>query len=142
MNGTLGMHSRRSRRGTTLVEAVAGTALLGSLLVSILIGASRLQAQAARAERRIEACRVADGLLKGWWAKRDEFPREARGTVPGHNGWRWRTRGSENESARALGGEIVALEIFAPEASSDRAATRIEVFLPEGDDERAGPDAG
>lgn len=142
MNGTLRTHSERSRRGATLVEAVAAAALLGSLLVSILIGASRLQAQAARAERRIEACRVADRLLEGWWAKRDAFPREARGAVPGHDGWRWRVQVSENESARALGGEIVALEVFAPKASGDRAATRIEVFLPEKDDERAGPDAG
>ncbi|MBE3070513.1 MAG: type II secretion system protein [Planctomycetes bacterium] len=129
------MPSQPSRRGVTLVEAVAGTAILGSLLVSILIGASRFQAQAGRAERRLEACRAADGLLETWWAKREEFPRSAQGAVPGRDGWSWRTRVVESEEARALGGEVVALEVFGPAGGAGEAAVRVELVVAVKDEE-------
>lgn len=133
---------RRSRRGITLVEAIAGSAILGSLLVAILLGAARLQAQAARAQRRIDACRVADRILEGWWAKRDEFPRRAEGSVAGRPGWTWRTQVVENESARALRGEVVALAVFGPDTREGEPVAQVAVFLPEKEDEgQVGPDA-
>lgn len=136
------MPLRQSRRGMTLVEAVAGTAILGSLLVSILIGASRFQVQAGRAERRLEACGVADGLLEAWWANIGGFPRTGRGSVAGRDGWSWRTTLVENAGARALGGEVVALEVFGPGGRTDEPAVRVELFLPEKKDEtQTGSDA-
>lgn len=145
------MPSGHSKRGITLVEAVAGTALLGSLLVAVLIASSRLQVQRARSEARLAACGVADGLLEGWWEERDEFPRRAEGPVPGRDGWRWRTEVVENGAAADLGGEVVALEVFAPGGSPGPAeggqplepAVRVELVLPEAEDaSKAGPDAG
>ena len=52
------------RHGVTLVEAVVGTALLGSLLVGILLADSRQRRQTWRGERRIKACAIADELLE------------------------------------------------------------------------------
>ena len=130
---------RRSRRGITLVEAVLGTALLGSLLVAILLGAARLQVQAARAERRVTACRIADELLEGWWVKPDDFPRRGSGRVASHEGWSWRTGTRRSDEARALGGEIVSLEVWAPAAAGDAVpAARVELLLPEKQDEDVG----
>jgi len=140
------MPSRPWTRGTTLVEAMAGTALLGTLLVTLLIAASRLGLQTARAERRIEACRIADRLLEGWWTmKRDEFPRNASGAVPGVQGWRWRTTEVSNGDAITLGGHVVAVDIFAPmeETGTPEPAVRVELVLPEKSDaSQTGPNAG
>lgn len=133
---------RRSTRGVTLVEAVLGTAILGSLLVSVLLAASRLHVQASRAESRIAACRVADGLLEAWWPKPDAFPRASEGAVAGSGGWSWRTRVVENAAARTVKAEVVALEIFAPGAGRETPAARVELLLPEKTDAgQSGPDA-
>ncbi len=71
----------RRRRGMTLIEAVVGTALLGSLLVGILTADSRQRRQTWRAERRIEACSIADEWLETWWPKRDRMPRSGGGPI-------------------------------------------------------------
>jgi hypothetical protein len=137
--------SRFSRCGVTLIEAVLGTAILGSLLVTILIGAGGLQAQMARADRRVDACRAADALLEQWWAKPEEFPRAASGKVQGRDGLSWRTRAVENPDARALKAEAVALEVFAPGQPGEKPLVSVEVLLPEKpereDAEGKGPDA-
>jgi hypothetical protein len=133
---------RRSTRGITLVEALLGTAILGSLLVSVLLAASRLHVQAARAEARITACRIADGLLEAWWPKPDAFPRRGQGAVAGREGWSWRTEVVENTAARTVKAEVVALEIFAAGADRGTPMARVEVMLPERSDAReAGVDA-
>jgi len=137
---------RPRKPGVTLVEAHLGTALLGSLLVSILVGVAGLQAQAVRAERRIEACRIADRLLASWWTRREQFPRRDEGRLETPAGWRWRTRVVPDASARALGGEVVALELFPPPRQGGRdpdPAVRVELVLPEKTDEpTTRPDAG
>ena len=122
---------RRSKRGLTLVEAALGAAILGTLLVALLAGASRMQGQSVRADRRINACRTADGLLEGWWEKPDAFPRSSSGTTEA--GWSWRTHVIENPQAAAMKGEVVAVEVFAPGqgGESSSPAARVEVMLPE-----------
>ena len=131
---------RRSARGTTLVEAVLGTALLASLLGSILLAASRLSVQATQADRRIAACRLADRLLEGWWEKPDMFPRRGEGRL--EDGWTWRIRAVPNDGASALRGEVVALEILAPDPRDGAAAARVELLVPEEEDEpQTGADA-
>ena len=126
-----GRCSRRWASGLTLVEAACAMALLGSLLVGILLAGARLARQQGRAERRIEAAGIADALLVGWWAKRDEFPRADAGAVPGRYGWRWRTQVVAGDDADAMNAEVVALEVFAPHATpEDAPAIRVEVLLP------------
>ena len=128
-----------SRRGATLIEALAGLAILGTLLVSVLLASGKMHRQRGRTAQRLEAVRVADRLLEGWWQKRDEFPRDGQGTVePGGDGraWSWRTTVVENEAARKLACEVVALEVFAPEAAAETPAgkapaCRVEVLLPQ-----------
>jgi len=125
--------SRPRKPGVTLVETLVGTALLGSLLVSILMGVSRLEAQAGRAERRVTACRIADRLLETWWANQEAFPRNARGRIRSPRGWQWRTQVVENESAQALDGEVVAVEVYGPpqERQGPDPDVRVELILPE-----------
>jgi len=112
-----------------LIEAVAGTAVLGVVLVSLVVTSSNMASQRRRAEGTITACRIADELLGQWWAKRSGMDRNAAGEVPGHDGWRWRTRTRQTPEADALAGEVIVLDIFPPESEGRPAAT-VEVLLP------------
>ena len=57
-----------ARNGLTLVEVVAGLALLATLLVTILLAFGAHAGQIRQAERRLEAIAVADELLREWSA--------------------------------------------------------------------------
>ena len=132
MSGKCGTSWKRSARGMTLIEAVAGTALLGTLLVTILVARAKLTAQGRRAELRIEACRLADELLESWWPDRRKIPRNGTGRIPGPGDWRWRTRVVDNRAAEEMDAEVIALEILAPgsEDGRDTPPVRVEILLP------------
>jgi hypothetical protein len=116
--------------GVTLVETLAASALLGTLLVGILLADGRLRHQAANAERRVEACAIADELLRTWWRKPDEFPRRDEGEVDGKPAWRWRTAPLENHDATQLGGEVIRLEVITTVDGRDASLCEVEVVLP------------
>lgn len=121
------------RGGLTLVEALAGTAILGTLLVGLLLASSRLAVQTRSAERRMEACRIAEMMLSLWWKEADKIPRDKSADVPGCSGWRWQTRVESNRDAKALGAEVVALEIYSTSQDDEVPAARVEILLPSAD---------
>jgi hypothetical protein len=98
--------------------------------VGILLADGRLRHQAANAERRVEACAIADQLLSTWWRKPDEFPRRDEGEVAGKPAWRWRTTPVENRDAAQLGGEMIRLEMETTRDGKDATLCSIEVVLP------------
>ncbi len=116
------------------MEAVAGIAILGAMLAAVLVATSRLRVQDARAARRIEACRIADGMLDELWKKPEDFPRKGAGSVPGSRDWQWRATVVPSIQAQELNGELVALEFFRTAdrklADGNQPAMRVEVVLP------------
>lgn len=121
--------------GLTLVEVVAGMALLGTFLAAALVAGAKLTAQRGEAERRLEATRLADELLEGWWRDVDNFPRHGEGRASGRVTWHWTMRPVENEAARKLGWETIALELRPASTVTDKdaerePAVRVEVALP------------
>ncbi len=127
----------------TLVEALIGTAMLGTLLASILIARGRLSIQSRRAIVRVQACAVLDELMATWWSDHEKLPRNGSGDVPEKPGWRWRTRIVPSEQAEALGAQVVAVEVF--EADSDEAAppgATVEILLAGKADDEAVAEAG
>jgi hypothetical protein len=112
-------------------------AILGGVLVAVLVAGARLTTQQGRAAQRLEACRMADGLLESWWPEREKLPRRGGGAVPGADGWSWRTLVVENAEAEALGAEVVALEI-ADARQPDAALVRVELLLARKADADAG----
>ena len=123
----------RCDRGTTLVEALAGTALLGTLLVSVLMTSARVNGQSARAQQRIQACQLADSLLQQWWDKRDQMPRSGGGPIKEAKGWTWRTRTADSNEATALNAQIVVVEVYAPPVAGEgrqSPAASVELLLP------------
>ena len=84
----------------------------------------------AAAEQHIEAARIAEKLLRDWFPKDELIPRGGSGEVEGEQGWYWRTKVVESESAEKFGGEIVALEVFSRAGSDQSAAVRVELLVP------------
>ena len=58
--------ARGSRTGLTLVEVVAGLALMGTLLVAVILGASSHLRQLRTVERKKAAIESLDKLLASW----------------------------------------------------------------------------
>jgi len=112
----------------TLVEAVVGTTLLATVLVSILLTAARLRRQSVKTQQTVTACRIADGLLEGW-SGNNGLPRNGSGDVREHRGWRWRTRTPESKQADEMGAAVVSLEILAPDSPDDSPAASVQVLV-------------
>lgn len=136
-----------SARGLTLIEAVAGIAILGAMLAAVLVATSRLRAQDSRAARQIEACRIADRMLDELWKKPEDFPRKGTGCVPGSRDWQWRATIVPSAEAEDLNGELVAVEFFREAngklADGNQPAVRLELVLPtvrNKEDEKSDPE--
>src|SRR5438876_3770040 len=84
---------RRARRGTTLIEVLAGLVVLGTLLVSVAVARARFVHQLADAERRLRATRAVDTMLGTWFAgPTPAVPTAAEGSLDGAADFAWRTR--------------------------------------------------
>jgi len=109
------MRWRPSRRphGLTLIEALAGTAILATVLATSLVAAGRLMAQSRRAGQISTACRLAEDLLVDWRAKGQDSPEDKAGQVAGPDGatfW-WQVAVVENPDAQALGAKVLELRL-------------------------------
>ncbi len=127
-------YTARRSSGVTLIEAVAGIAILGTLLVSVLIADARLRRQSRSSRLRAEACAIADVFLRANWDRREELLIEAEGGIPGKRGWRWRASpadipGAEDVHARGFG-----LEIIPPDRTDP--AVRLELLVGRQEEQR------
>jgi prepilin-type N-terminal cleavage/methylation domain-containing protein len=122
---------RRTPRGLTLVEVVAGLALLSTLLVAVLTTKARVARQWSHAQRKLQAVAAADELLTRWWQHKEQFPRQSSGAVAGDAGLRWRTTSLENPPLNALRTSVVRLDILDQRARrpSDEILASVEVVL-------------
>ena len=96
----------------TLVEVVAGLALLGSLLVGLLLAKARYTRQSAIADRRLQAIAAADSILSTWHRDPKTLARSGSGTVSDDASLLWRSYVLANPPAEDLGGQVVRLEII------------------------------
>src|SRR6476646_1672368 len=93
---------QRRQLAMTLLEVVAGLALLASLLGALLLAKVRYARQAAGADRRLEAVAAADALLAAWHQNPQALPRDGSGMVPGDGQLAWRTRSITNTGIEDL----------------------------------------
>lgn len=75
MKRSISSCERGSRTGLTLIEVVAGLALMGTLLVAVLLGASSHLRQLRTARQKTSAIESLDRLLPFW--SRDGFSQES-----------------------------------------------------------------
>ncbi len=83
-------HDAGAGHGFTLVEVLAGLALLGTLMATAMLVKARYTRQMAMSNRRLEAVAATDAMLQAWWAKKT-LPHTGSGDVPGDLGLTWRT---------------------------------------------------
>lgn len=119
--------------GLTLVEVLAGTALLGTLLVAILLARGEFAQQNRRARQTLEACRVLDVLMERWRVDAEGMPPAAAAPLAGRPGWSWRTRTESRSDAAILGAEVVIVEIFTSDSRDPVVAVEILTPIPEQD---------
>jgi prepilin-type N-terminal cleavage/methylation domain-containing protein len=118
--------------GMTLVEVLAGMALIGTLLVGILLAEGRATQQQAQAGRRVHACALADGLLSEWTAPGQSVPRESQGRVSGHPQWAWRTRVVKSSLPEELDCEVISVELYVADVATPM--VDIEIVQRKGDE--------
>ena len=126
---------RRSRCvGLTLIEVIAGLALLGWLLSAVVLAKARYTRQLAQANRGIEAIEAADSLLASWWQDKADvpLPLSGWGEVPDSNGLNWRTSQVTNEAVEDLGAVVIRLEITDRQTSPPAAVlTTVDLVWPQ-----------
>lgn len=119
------------RRGLTLVEVVAGLALLAALAVGGLLAFGAHQRQLRQSALRLEAATLADRLLTEWYAGSGYVPRPAWGVFPDAAGWRWHTRPVARGRIDDLEIETVRLEVFAAgNAHASQPAVVVDLLAP------------
>jgi type II secretory pathway pseudopilin PulG len=120
-------------RALTLIEVVAGLALLVAIMAALLLAKSHWQRRLADSGRRLAANSAADELLSAWLQNPKAFPIQSGGAVPEHADMRWETSLVSNTGVERLGTRVVRLEIL----PTDHAAAplcRVELVLPNPDD--------
>lgn len=104
------LHSHRS--GLSLIEVVAGIALLSTLLVSSMLAWTTHRAQIRRAQLQIEAVQLADLQLSLWYAERGGLPQQTEGPLLNHATLTWKLEPvAEIETDSPTGTQVLRLWI-------------------------------
>lgn len=118
--------SRTLVPGLTLVEVLAGLALMGTLLVTMIVLKSRFTHQLVGSDKQLNGAAAADALLTDWWPNPAELPIGHSGTVQSSPSLHWRTSLVINDTVTHFGGKVVRLEI----TSESNVVATVEVILP------------
>ncbi len=112
--------------GITLLEVLAGLAILGTLFTAMLFAQRDHRSQFERAQRKMIAVEAADQLLTHWWSQSSLIPQDAAGQVAEevpdlkreHARLSWRTQRIAQPNASRLNVQVIRLEIFTPTAAN------------------------
>src|SRR5262245_38452988 len=103
----------RAQRGVTLIEAIAGLVILGTILSSAVIARGRFQRQIRDADNRLAAIRAADELVGKWLSQPiGTAPVPGSGDVGASSELIWRSSWVRDRAAQRLGARIARLDIF------------------------------
>ena len=123
---TTSSNSHLVRRGLTLVEVVAGLALMATLLVAMLSLKTRFTHQLGKSNLQLRGVAAADSLLTAWWADTSSFPINQSGAVASYPGFNWRTNLVANKAVAHLDSKVVRLDI----TDNATVVTSVDVMLP------------
>ena len=121
----------RARRGATLIEALAGLVLLGTILSSALVARGRFQRQLRDADDKLAAVRAADELVARWIAlPAGTAPVPGEGEVSHASSLAWRTSWLSDPYAQRLGARKAQLQLFDEHGGPGRPLLTVEFLLP------------
>ena len=98
-----------ARRAMTLVEVIAGIALLGTVLAVTVLSHGRLLRQHQRAQTKLQAVAAVDQLLSQWYAHGETVPAQSSGKLPGSPVVVWKTQRGRTQTSGAISVEVVEL---------------------------------
>lgn len=117
------------RNGLTLIEVVAGLALLALLAVTATVGFNRHRQQIELSSDRLAAVELADQLLADWYRIPERFPREGSGLAKlGDRQFLWKTQLVYDAMARSVFADKIRLTLHIP-ASGQRELVAVEVLV-------------
>lgn len=115
------------RRGSTLIEVLAGLVVLGTLLVAVSMARARFMRQWADADKRLEATRAADAMLAGWLATPSAtVPIDANGPLGGVPNYVWRTSLIRDPDATRINAYIVRMDVYDMAGSRKKAVFSVD----------------
>ncbi|QDU44559.1 hypothetical protein Mal52_30430 [Symmachiella dynata] len=126
-----GFSKHSARRGLTLIEVVAGIALLSTLLVTILMSYRAHAGQVRAAKQRLRAIEFADQQMAAWMSAR---------RVPGLGKWgestdgqfTWRIMRGETTAETPYGLQVARLEVqAAPRSKGSTVLASVEFLTPQ-----------
>jgi prepilin-type N-terminal cleavage/methylation domain-containing protein len=106
--------SRKSRRGVTLIEVVAGLVVLAVLISAVTMARGRLLRGWSEGQKKLQATQAVDRMLAGWigGGGSDSIPVPGQGMLEGVEECAWRTSWIAGGSANRLGAGVVRLEVL------------------------------
>ncbi len=107
----------------TLVEVVAGLALLGTLLVSLLLTKAALAKQRAAADERLAAVAACDQMLAEHRTTGHLIPRAGGGVV---DGMRWRSEMLRHEEIQDVTIEVIRVVVTGEH--DDKPLAQVEII--------------
>ena len=97
----------------TLIEVLAGLAILGAVLASLSIARGRLLRQWADADKKLAATRIVDSMMSDWLSRPPSaVPVPGQGATQGMPNTIWRTRWLNEPLANELRARAVRLEVL------------------------------
>jgi hypothetical protein len=116
---------RSARRGATLIEAAAGLALIGSLLVSTLLATAALERKQAAARRKLQACALAEEALASLGSRPGAVP--AASSPPNAAGlWIRATQRSAAQDGLVM--DVLRLDVLSMDPSDEQPLVSVEVL--------------
>ena len=101
----------RLRRGLTLVEVIAGLALMASLLSTMVVAYSAHLRQHRNAQRKVLAVELLDRKLEEWRRTSQPIPVPAEGDFLDKPEFHWQTELVPNSTLHPFFGEVVRIEV-------------------------------
>ena len=99
------------RDGLTLVEVIAGLALMASLLSTMVVAYSAHLRQHRTAQRKVQAVELLDKTLEEWRRIAQPIPVPSEGDFLGKPEFHWRTELVPNSTVQQFFGEVVRIEV-------------------------------
>lgn len=129
----------RRLQATTLIEVLAGLAILGSVTVVLLLARGRLLEQQVQAMHKLEGVKLADGLLADWHAQESGVPVDEAGQVTDFPRWSWKTQILDTETPERIHADVVQLQLFhqnetayTTDASAGAPVVTVDILVPGG----------
>ena len=107
------------RQGFTLIEVIAGTVLLGTLVAGIIVSTSAHQRKIRTARLRIEAAALADDLLNDWQQQTEGIPLSGTGLLTADGRLHWQTRVVANRVLCGVPVHVVRLHLLHAQDPTD-----------------------